>query len=340
MSFEVAKHSIDYIFSEPKFNSEPALILDFIGGEPLLELSLIEDIIKYFLALATKKKHPWKENYIVRITTNGLLYSSPDVQDFIKRYHPHLSISISIDGNREKTNSARKYPDGTGSYDDVLKSIPLWRNQFPQEGTKMTISHDELPFVFESVKHLISLGIYKIDINPVLENVWKPGDEKVLEEQLIRCADHIIENGLENKIDLSCFEERLGMVFEDDVPLTYGICGGFTFAVDYKGDFYSCLRFAKFSLREKKPRAIGNVKQGVNWNLLRPFQSFCNQITSDKCIQSDLYNGCKVCPAENYDASLTATIFEQSTAACNMHKAKVKAKNYFWNKLYISRPYI
>lgn len=336
MTFDVAKRTIDYVFLEPRLNSEN-VVLDFIGGEPLLEIDLIDKIVEYFLDVASVMNRSWKKSYRIRITTNGLLYTSDAVQNFIKKYHKHLGISISIDGDRSKTNSARIFPNGSGSYDQVVKSIPLWRSQFPNEGTKMTISHNDLPYVFDSVRHLISLNIHKIDINPVLENVWCSGDDKILEQQLVRCADFIIDNHLEHVVDLSCFDESLGIPIDSNEHFNYGICGSFTFAVDYTGNIYTCLRFAQFSLRSKKTRSIGNIYGGINWNLMRPYQTYCNQITSSKCVQCDFQNGCKVCPAENYDTSSTATIYEQSFAACQMHKAKVKSKNYFWNRLTISQ---
>lgn len=37
---------------------------------------------------------------------------------------------------------------------------------------------------------------------------------------------------------------------------------------------------------------------------------------------------------ENYDAAKTNTIYQRSTAICKMHKARVRANNYYWNKLY------
>lgn len=55
MSFETAKKFIDLILSGEKGFSEyvnpktsPALILEFIGGEPMLEVNLIDKIIEYF----------------------------------------------------------------------------------------------------------------------------------------------------------------------------------------------------------------------------------------------------------------------------------------------------
>ena len=105
-------------------------------------------------------------------------------------------------------------------------------------------------------------------------------------------------------------------------------------SIDSHGNFYTCLRFAQYSLRSKQARYIGNVKDGINYNLLRPFYIIDELSQSPlKCQMCDVATGCRWCPAENYDASSTSTIFERSTAICKMHKARVRAKNYYWNKL-------
>lgn len=334
MTIAVAERALSHFFSEKQFTHKEKVVLDFIGGEPFLEVDLIDDIIQSFLNKASSLSLSWVDNYSIRITTNGLLYSSAKVQSFIKKYHKHLNVSISIDGTQKKHDACRCFETGEGSYAHVIKSIPLWREQFPNEGTKMTISHGDVPYVFESIKHLISLGIYLIDVNPVLENVWDDNDAKILEEQLVRCADYIVDNGLYDVVNLSCFNDSVRYSEADTKELNYGSCGSFTFAVNYNGQFYSCLRFAEFSLREKNARPIGDVETGVNWNLMRPFKAFCNAITSDACHKCNIYSSCKTCPAENYDSSSSETIYQQSLAACKMHLAKVRANNYFRNKLF------
>ena len=37
---------------------------------------------------------------------------------------------------------------------------------------------------------------------------------------------------------------------------------------------------------------------------------------------------------ENYDAAEIPTLYQRATAICKMHKAQVRANNYYWNKLY------
>ena len=113
-------------------------------------------------------------------------------------------------------------------------------------------------------------------------------------------------------------------------------CGsGRMLSVDAAGNFYPCTRFAAYSLRVKRPRIIGNVRDGIDLNKLRPFLSLDRTTQSPgKCIECEVASGCAWCQGENYDAALTDTIFQRSTAICLMHKARVRANNYYWNRLY------
>lgn len=91
----------------------------------------------------------------------------------------------------------------------------------------------------------------------------------------------------------------------------------------------------KYSLRNKKAWIIGNVYDGIDPNKLRPFLTLdrCTQSTQE-CIDCEVAGGCAWCQGENYDAAETPTIYQRSTAICKMHKARVRANNYYWNKLH------
>lgn len=66
--------------------------------------------------------HPWIDRFRVSICSNGVLYFTPKVQEFIKKHQTHLSFSISIDGNKKLHDTCRIFPDGTGSYDLAIKA--------------------------------------------------------------------------------------------------------------------------------------------------------------------------------------------------------------------------
>lgn len=341
MSFEIAKQAIDYILSHEDDFTEESVVWDFIGGEPFLEIDLIDKICDYIKSELFRLNHHWFNSYRFSFSTNGINYHSDKVQAFIKKNISHLSIGITIDGTQQKHDLNRIYkqePDNPierGSYKDVVRNIPLWLKQFPGGGTKVTISSADIPYIKESVLHLYGLGIHEVNINVVFENVWVEGDDKKFEDQLMQLADSIIDEGWYKDYACSFFSENIGKPM-DKVLENQNWCGaGKMLSIDAAGNFYPCTRFAAYSLREKKPIIIGNVKDGINKNLLRPFLTLDRLTQSaQECIDCEVASGCAWCQGENYDAADTSTIYQRSIAICKMHKARVRANNYYWNKLF------
>lgn len=348
MSWDVAKRAIDYILDHEADMKEESVIWDFIGGEPFLEIDLIDKICDYLKVEMFRRNHHWFNSYRFSFSTNGINYSTDKVQQFIKKNHEHLSIGITIDGTKRKHDLNRiwktldmeqgimpKPEEEHGSYDDVVKNIPLWLEQFPDAGTKVTISSADIPYIKESVLHLYSLGIHEVNINCVFEDVWKDGNDKLFEQQLTELADAIIDSGYYTDYACSFFTEHMGKPM-DCKSDNQNWCGaGRMLAVDAEGNFYPCTRFAQYSLRSKKAWIIGNVRDGIDKNKLRPFYTLdrCTQST-EECINCEVASGCAWCQGENYDAADTPTVYQRSTAICKMHKARVRANNYYWNKLY------
>ncbi|MBE6241596.1 MAG: radical SAM peptide maturase, CXXX-repeat target family [Bacteroidales bacterium] len=348
MSWDVAQKAIDYILDNSVDFQETSVIWDFIGGEPFLEIDLIDKICDYIKTELFKRDHPWFNSYRFSFSTNGINYDSEKVQRFIKKNQEHLSIGITIDGTKQKHDLNRiwktkdmemgiqpKAGDEKGSYDDVVRNIPLWLSQFPNAGTKVTISSADIPYIKESVLHLYSLGIHEVNINCVFEDVWNEGDDVLFENQLTELADAIIDGEYYRDFDCSFYSEHIGKPM-DCITQNQNWCGaGRMLAIDAAGTFYPCTRFAQYSLRNKKAWIIGNIHDGIDKNKLRPFLTLdrCTQSTQE-CIDCEVADGCAWCQGENYDAADTPTVFQRSTAICKMHKARVRANNYYWNKLY------
>ena len=348
MSWDIAKKAIDFILDNEKDFKEEAVIWDFIGGEPFLEIDLIDQICDYLKTEMFRRNHRWFNSYRFSFSTNGINYHTEKVQNFIKKNASHVSIGITIDGTKRKHDLNRIWKSADmergitptpeeekGSYDDVVKNIPLWLKQFPNGGTKVTISSADIPYIKESVLHLYSLGIHEVNINVVFENVWKEGDDKLFEEQLIQLADAIIDNNYYSENACSFFSDSIGKPL-DIVLDNNNWCGaGRMLSIDAAGNFYPCTRFAAYSLRSKKPIIIGNVNDGINKNMLRPFLTLdrCTQ-SKPECVDCEVASGCAWCQGENYDAADSPTVYQRATAICKMHKARVRANNYYWNKLY------
>lgn len=340
MSWDVAKQAIDYILDneyDEIFNYE-SVVWDFIGGEPFLEIELIDKICDYIKIELYKRGHHWFNSYRFSFSTNGINYHEDKIQRFVEKNMGHISIGFSVDGTKQKHDLNRIWK-GTGkergSYDNVVSNVPLWLNQFPNGSTKVTISSADISYIKESVLHLYSLGIHEVNINCVFEDVWNDGDDKLFEDQLMQLADAIIDNGLYKDYVCSFFVEYMGKPMDCQLENQNWCGAGKMLAIDAAGNFYPCTRFAQYSLRDKKAWIIGNIHDGIDKNKLRPFLTLdrCTQ-SSQECIDCEVAGGCAWCQGENYDAAETPTVYQRATAICKMHKARVRANNYYWNKLF------
>ena len=158
MPWEVAKQAVDIILDDKESMLENSVVWEFIGGEPFLEVELIDKICDYIKTEMFHRNHKWFNSFRFSLTTNGINYNSKKVQDFISKNKKHLSISITIDGTKDKHDINRVYKIKNreyGSYDDVIKNIPLWVEQFPFSSTKVTISSADIPYIKENWQTLL-----------------------------------------------------------------------------------------------------------------------------------------------------------------------------------------
>ena len=334
MSFETAKKAVDYVLGNPDIFSSKGVIWDFIGGEPLLEIDLIDKIIDYIKLKTFKMNHPWFAMNVINFSTNGTLYDEKKVQRFIAKNKDKCSFGLTIDGTKAKHDLQRVYPDGSGSYEDVVKNAILWIKQFPTAATKVTFSSDDLKYLKESIIHLWKLGIKTVPANVVFEDVWKDGDDLIFEQQLKELADYIIDNKLWDEYNVTLFDDKIGTPLLPERKEENRCGTGNMIAVDGKGDFYQCLRYSSYSLQNCEGSVIGNVDDGIDFDKIRPFigLTYVNQL-DDECKNCEIAEGCTWCQAHCYDESKGETNYKRSKSTCKMHKASYRANEYYWGRL-------
>lgn len=271
MSWEIAKQLIDDLLYDKYdyINSSNTLgiILDFIGGEPFMEIELIGQIVEYTYNTMIELNHPWLYYSVVSLCSNGVLYTTPKVQSFFKKYGYLCHLSISLDGNKELHDSCRIDLDGKGSYDKVIEAVKLYREQTGGEApTKMTLSPSNISYLSQAVLNLINENYKEIHLNYAYEPGWTIEHAKILYNELKIITHYIIDNNLYNKIYISLFDEDLGQPMAEDDNANW--CGGTTqgghITIDYCGRIFPCLRYMNSSLNNRqKPICIGEVGKGI-----------------------------------------------------------------------------
>lgn len=333
MNFETARLFIDYILSD-KFKRDEAVILEFIGGEPFIEVKLIDEICDYFKLKAYETGSDWYWNYRISICTNGVNYSDPEVQAFIHKNYGKLSLTITLDGTKEKHDLQRVFPNGEGSYDVIKENVKLWLQQF-NGSTKVTFASEDLKYLKDSILSLWNDGIEDISANVVFEDVWKENDDVIFEEQLKALADYILDHQLFDKYRCSLFDENVGQFYTPE-DLKQTSCGsGKMLAVGPEGNLYPCIRYKDYSLNHQPEWTIGNVRDGIDMEKVRPFMTAMYHLQSDEeCLNCEVASGCNYCQGYNYDVSEAPTNFHRAKYICKMHKARVRANNYYFAKLF------
>ena len=269
MSFDTAKEFIDHLLNDDygyinRYNS-PAIIIEFIGGEPLLEITLTRKIYEYFLNRCFELNHPWFTMHRLSICSNGMQYFDEEVQSFFKDYKTQISFNISIDGNKELHDSCRIQPNGEGSYDIDMMALNHYNRYFTEErNSKMTLAPSNISHLFESVVDFINHGMTTININCVFEEGWTPKHAKIEYEQLKKLADYLLANNLEH-LYIAIFSDRQEDRADKFNDSSY--CGGdgSMLALRPNGEFYPCLRYMPSSVgSDRDSMCIGTVANGMD----------------------------------------------------------------------------
>lgn len=347
MKFGYAKKLIDMLLSGDKrlsgyvdVETSPGIIIEFIGGEPFLEIELIDQICDYFYDKAIEMCHPWATRFCISICSNGTLYFTEPVQQFLSKWRNNISFSITIDGNKELHDSCRIFPDGKPSYDIAVSAAQDWMKKGYYMGSKITLAPGNIEYTYDAITHMAELGYDDINANCVYEKGWTLDHANIFYQQLKKVADYWIENNLVNTHYLSLFSES-SFKPKKETDLN-NWCGGtgLMLALDPDGYLYPCIRYMESSLgTDRPPLRIGHVDIGIAQTECHKNCMDClNNIdrrtqSTDECFYCPIAEGCSWCSAYNFQENGTPN--SRCTYICDMHKARSLANVYFWNQWYI-----
>lgn len=350
MTPDIAKQAIDLLFKMYDDNIEDAfinhttkgLVIDFIGGEPFMNVELMDYILDYFITTCLEKNHPWLEHFRVGFASNGMLYFNEDVQNFIKKYNNFLSITISIDGPKEVHDACRVDYNGQGSFDKAFAALEHYLHTYAthmslEDNTKITIAPENLPYLDTILDFFLKYNVKHINANPVYEANWTPEHAQIYYSHLIKLADKMLENP---KLTCSRFLEwhyRPKLISDNT-----NWCGGTgdMLAFDPDGIAYPCIRYMPSSLgTDQPPIIVGDVTGIYNTPDTIKIQQEFNAITrrsqsTTACFHCPIAAGCAWCSAWNYQSMGSPN--KRSTNICWMHRAEALANVYYWNMKYFA----
>lgn len=256
MTPQVAIDAIDkaYHKTAPELNSK--FMLNFFGGEPLLNWPTIKAVVDH-----CNEKH---YEILYGITTN-LTRLSDEMIEYFDDNSFHLLVSV--DGLRFVHNKNR-----SNSWDRVMANLKRLIDAELQMFVeiRMTILPDDIKYALDGVKMFINMGFQNICPIPVTDCNWSDDqieDLKKYYDDLMRLYVGLLnDESIHKNYSIKNTDEILMNVLEPEVYTPY-MCpiGGYRWCdIDTNGDVYPCHQLPTSIPEQRLPQKIGNIYTGVD----------------------------------------------------------------------------
>lgn len=305
MSWELAKESLDYFIDHSGQTKE--LTVGFYGGEPLLQMELIEQCVAYMEQCVPDRKVDYT------LTTNGTLLTLERAKYFMEK---DFHIVISLDGSKEDHDKNRIFRDsGKGSFEVIMKNLQKIKAELPEFLAKVSFNTVlNYNCDYSCVKDYFSTDEMMQDATYVLNLVEESGakqeilySEKFRIEYLYaqfllfmymlgKCERKYILNSqfqeMEHYRYVYQFMKESGTLKKKAHHNGPCIPGGRRLFVSVTGDFYPCEK-----VTEGEGMQIGNIKDGMNLEASKRLLNV-GKVTAEQCKKCWALRVCGQCVAK------------------------------------------
>lgn len=315
---DVATKAIDFLIKESRGVTDLTVL--FFGGEPLLELSLIEEITHY----AEEKAEASGKRIHFDVTTNGTLFNEKILEFF--RAH-NIKYLLSVDGGQEDHDRHRKRPDGRGSFALIAEMLPMIKSYQPWLGTKMTVHPSAVANVTTNVEYLYSLGINQFLVSPAHSVPWSDTAIATFEEELGKLGRLYTQMQADNEpFRMTLFE----MECKNKEHLWGCGAGRGRLCVSTGGELFGCSKLLSIKSTDEGLLPLGDVSEGFTDLTVRRHLTDPTPVYRSKCTSCGFRTVCAGgCPATNFEE--TGEIFVPGGISCEFTAVFERAANDLWH---------
>lgn len=176
MSVTTGRQALDFLIARSQGIKH--LEVDFFGGEPLLNLDMMKEMVRY----GRQRETSDNKKFNFTLTTNALLLNN-EVRDWV--IDNDISVILSLDGRPEVNDRHRILANGQGSYDKIVPHIKDMVERHPVSYyVRGTFTRNNLDFS-EDLKHFVDLGFECVSLEPAVGQ----GDLAIKQEDLPRVLE-------------------------------------------------------------------------------------------------------------------------------------------------------
>lgn len=252
--------------------------IQFMGGEPLLEYTLIKDVSEWLWTLSMDKKL-----MVLFAPTNGTLLNE-EMKSWFYANRDRIHLGLSFDGDQSMQDANRSM-----SYERV--DLNYFVKTWPDQSVKMTISPETVKSLSQGVIFLHNKGFKYISADLAMGSnlIWSPTALNDYRAELSKLCNFYIDNP--KYIPFSMLRVNIASISRGkakDVK-TCG-CGEDMVCVDWTGRRYACHLFSPVAIPFDKAESSNKVYDFSNHSIFN----------SDDCLRCVLNNVCNHCYGMNY----------------------------------------
>ena len=317
MSLETARSAVDAIFKSPS----PKLVIEFQGGEPLMNWPAVQFAVRY----AKARNEVEKRSLVISLVSNMSLM---DEEKLAFLQDNEVSLCTSLDGPSDP-HDRNRIISGGGSHAHVVRWIERLNDCYKGEHSPrrrlfkpaalMTTTRFSLPRWKEIVDEYVRLGMEDIFLRPLspigyAKKVWPKIGYTAAEflEFYRQALDYILQLNLEGKPMAERFAvilltKILGLRDNGFVDLR-SPCGAATgqLAYNYDGGVYTCDEGRMVAQQGSDLFKVGSLRSSYRelidspaCRVLCAASSMDGQPACNRCVYKPY---CGVCPVHNYEA--------------------------------------
>lgn len=278
--------------------SEPSEMTTFInlhGGEPFLVFDRIKELCEW----AWAQDFPTKPTFFA--TTNGTQVHGR-IKDWLLENKHRFVCGLSLDGTREMQNMNR-----SNSFDQI--EIEFFRDTWPGQGVKMTVSPLSIETLADGVIFLHTLGFTNLDANLAYMVDWdQPKYLLTFYRELTKLSAYYKEHPDLEKC--SIFEKKFASLIQEDAS-TRRWCGAGNEmeCYDIEGKQFPCHLFFENVCGKEKSQACHAI------DFTNP-----DEYIQGECRSCPIYAICPTCYGSNYIER--GHIGKRDMSLCRMEKIR------------------
>ncbi len=349
MSKEIAIKSVDkfieYVREWQSYAPEKQPVISFYGGEPILEMDMIKEIVDYVKGMDF--------DVMFALTTNGTLLTDELIKYFVDN---NFVISVSLDGAKEIHDKNRVFVNGEGTFDHVYDNLKRLQKEIERQNKQdvlptMVLScyendteMDKMNDFFVREKDFLSkLGGRVSEVIPTYDSTEKRAVNESMGKVFRNYMQALLDKENVSKKDMYFLERIFGTLLktmysrniytngEEYASLLGNSCiPGSKIFVSVDGDFHMCERI-NYSF------PIGSYVEGLNIEKIEavvdkwvktfgehcsscPYKAICGLCYAG-CAEEEEFNIKKICKTRRKDIerqlSILYTILEKNPEALN-----------------------